>query len=369
MGGGATEVTPTTTTVLLESAYFNPGSVRRTSRALGLHTDAANRFERGADIEGLREALDRAAQLMADLGGGTVAKGAIDVYPSPRPRPRVTLRRARIERLIGACPPQEEIVRILQTLGFAVDDSGGELQTVVPSFRRDIDQEDDLVEEVIRVWGYEKILSTLPRGGQLRPVSHPPELRVTRAVTRALTDAGLSQAITYAFVDPGRLKAMGWDAPESLITLQNPISIERSVLRPALAPGLLEVVALNASHQVPDVRAFEIGHTFAPHREEDGDRPAHEELWLGVVMTGQRAARAWHATRERVDVYDAKGAAQLAVGAAAVGAVGVTPYAPGEGPRFLEQGRAAALTAGGLPIGWFGEVALHVREAFDLAAP
>jgi len=168
MGGGATEVTQTTTTVLLESAYFNPGSVRRTSRALGLHTDAAYRFERGADIEGLREALDRAAQLMADLGGGTVAKGVIDAYPSPRPRPRVTLRRARIERLIGACPPQEEIVRILQTLGFAVDDSGEELQAVVPSFRRDIVQEDDLVEEVIRVWGYDKIPSTLPRGGQLR---------------------------------------------------------------------------------------------------------------------------------------------------------------------------------------------------------
>ena len=314
MGGGATEVTQTTTTVLLESAYFNPGSVRRTSRALGLHTDAAYRFERGADIEGLREALDRAAQLMADLGGGTVAKGVIDAYPSPRPRPRVTLRRARIERLIGACPPQEEIVRILQTLGFAVDDSGEELQAVVPSFRRDIVQEDDLVEEVIRVWGYDKIPSTLPRGGELRPVSHPPELQISRAVTRALTDAGLSQAITYAFVDPGRLKAMGWDAPESLITLQNPISIERSVLRPALAPGLLEVVALNASHQIADVRAFEIGHAFAPHREE-------------------------------------------------------APYEAGQGPRYLEQGRGAALLSGAREVGRFGEVALAVREAFDLSVP
>jgi len=369
MGGGATEVTQTTTTVLLESAYFNPGSVRRTSRALGLHTDAAYRFERGADIEGLREALDRAAQLMADLGGGTVAKGVIDAYPSPRPRPRVTLRRARIERLIGACPRQEEIVRILQTLGFAVDASGEELQAVVPSFRRDIVQEDDLVEEVIRVWGYDKIPSTLPRGGELRPVSHPPELQISRAVTRALTDAGLSQAITYAFVDPGRLKAMGWDAPESLITLQNPISIERSVLRPALAPGLLEVVALNASHQIPDVRAFEIGHAFAPHREEDGDRPAHEELWLGVIMTGQRAPRVWHASRERVDVYDIKGAAELALHAAGAKPVEVAPYEAGQGPRYLEQGRGAALLSGAREVGRFGEVALAVREAFDLSVP
>jgi phenylalanyl-tRNA synthetase beta chain len=369
MGGGNTEVTAATTTVLLESAYFNPGSVRRTARALGLHTDAAYRFERGADIEGLREALDRAAQLMADLGSGTVAKGVVDVYPGPKPRPRIALRRSRIERLIGACPPHEEVVKILQGLGFAVDDSGLALQVVVPSFRRDIVQEDDLVEEIIRVWGYDKIPSALSRGGQLQPVTRPADLTLARAVTDALTAAGLCQAVTYAFVDPGRLASMGWSAPEALIALQNPISVERSVLRPSLAPGLLEVVALNGSRQIADVRVFEIGQTFAPHRDEDGDRPAHEELWLAVVLTGQRATRAWHAGRERVDVYDAKGAAELVVGAAGVGEAAVKLYAPGEGPRYLEEGRAAALIVNGLPVGWFGEVALHAREAFDLPAP
>ena len=188
-------------------------------------------------------------------------------------------------------------------------------------------------------------------------------------MTTALTAAGLSQAVTYAFVDPGRLAKMGWGSPAALITLQNPISVERSVLRPSLAPGLLEVVALNGSRQIPDVRVFEIGQTFAPHRAEDGDFPAHEELWVAVVMTGQRAARAWHAGRERADVYDAKGATELIVGAAGVGEASVTPYAPGMGPRYLEEGRAAALTVGGREIGWFGEVALHVREAFDLPAP
>jgi phenylalanyl-tRNA synthetase beta chain len=369
MGGASTEVTARTTTVLLESAYFNPGSIRSTARTLGLHTDAAYRFERGADIEGLREALDRAAQLMADLGGGTVAKGVVDVYPGPKPRPRIALRRSRIERVIGVCPPHEEVVRILQALGFAVDDSGLALQVVVPSFRRDIVQEDDLVEEVIRVWGYDKIPSTLSGGGAREPVLRPAGLTLASAVTAALTSAGLYQAVSYAFVDPARLKAMGWEAPEALITLQNPISAERSVLQPSLAPGLLEVVALNGSRQNPDVRTFEIGQTFAPHREEDGDRPAHEELWLAVAMTGQRATRAWHAPRERVDIYDTKGAAELAVHAAGVGELVTTPYAPGEGPRYLEQGRAAALSVGGRPVGWFGEVALGVREAFDLPAP
>jgi len=128
-------------------------------------------------------------------------------------------------------------------------------------------------------------------------------------------------------------------------------------------------VALNGTHQIPDVRAFEIGHTFAPHQEEDGDHPAHEELWLAMAMTGQRAPRAWHATRERVDVYDVKGAAELALGVAAIGEAETTPYAPGDGPRYLEQGRAAALSVDGRPVGWFGEVALGVREAFDLSAP
>jgi len=369
MGGASTEVTAQTTTVLLESAYFNPGSIRSTARMLGLHTDAAYRFERGADIEGLREALDRAAQLMADLGGGTVAKGVVDVYPGPKPRPRIVLRRSRIERVIGVCPPHEEVVRILQALGFAVDDSGLAPQVVVPSFRRDIVQEDDLVEEIIRVWGYDKIPSTLAGGGVVQPVVRPAGLVLSRAVTEALTSAGLYQTVTYAFVDPARLKAMGWDAPEGLIALQNPLSAERSVLQPSLAPALLEVVALNGSRQIPDVRAFEIGQTFAPHREEDGDRPAHEELWLAVAMTGQRAPRAWHAPRERVDVYDVKGAAELAVHAAGVGEMESVPYPPGEGPRYLEQGRAAAISVDGRPIGWFGEVALGVREAFDLPAP
>src|SRR4030095_14090827 len=135
MGGAATEVTPATRAVLLESANFHPGSVRRTSPALGLHSEAAYRFERGVDAEGAVIALDRAAQLMAELGGGRVARGVIDVYPAPRPRTRVSLRPERIERLIGARPERGEAVRILRALGCGVDDAAhGPLQVDVPSF-------------------------------------------------------------------------------------------------------------------------------------------------------------------------------------------------------------------------------------------
>ena len=369
MGGGDSEVTRRTTSVLLEAAYWDPGGTRRTARALGLSTDAAYRFERGGDIEGLREALGRAAQLMADLGGGTVARGMLDVYPSPRPHPRITLRLARVERVIGACPPRDEAVGILQRLGFAVDDSAADLLVVVPSFRRDIFQEDDLVEEIVRIWGYDKIPVTLARGGELLPVTRPRGLRLTRSVSRQLNAAGLAECITYAFVDPDRLKVMGWEEGGALVALQNPLSRERSALRPSLAPGLLEVVATNTSRQTSDVRIFEVGHVFAPRRAEDVDRPVHEELWVGIALTGLRQPRGWNASRERADLYDAKGMGELVLAAGGAAGWETAPWPAKAGPPYLEAGRGACLRVDGRDAGWFGEVALGVREAFDLPAP
>jgi phenylalanyl-tRNA synthetase beta chain len=250
-----------------------------------------------------------------------------------------------------------------------VDDSAPTLQVVVPSFRRDIVQEDDLVEEIVRIWGYDQIPLRLAGGGELAPVTRPPELRVTRAASRALVDAGLAECITYAFVDPARLKLLGWDDPARLVALQNPLSAERSVMRPSLLPGLLEVLATNVHRQSPDVRAFEVGTIFAPHRETDGDRPAHEELWLGLALTGLRAPRAWHAGRERVDVYDAKGMAELALAAAGAPGAATAPWAPGQEPAYLEPGRSARLVREGEDVGWFGEVSARVREGYDLDAP
>jgi len=369
MGGGDSEVRPATTAVLLEAACFNGASVRRTSRALGLATDAAYRFERGSDIEAVIPAVNRAALLMADLGGGTVARGVIDVYPAPRPHPRIALRLERVERVVGAAPARAEVIRILQALGFAVDDSGPVLQVVVPSFRRDIVQEDDLVEEIVRIWGYEKIPQQLAPAGELSPVTRPADQLLAERAGGALVDAGLSECITYSFLDPARLKALGWDDPARLVALVNPLSAERSIMRPSLVPGLLEVLATNAHRQRPDVRVFETGVTFAPHRETDGDRPMHEELWLGVALTGQRAARAWHASRERIDLYDAKGMAELVLANAGVAGAVTEPWSAGEEPGYLEPGRAARLVVDGLEIARFGEVAHRVREVFDLAAP
>ena len=339
MGGADSEVTGRTTSVLLEAAYWDPGGIRRTSRALGLHTDAAYRFERGGDIDGLRAALDRAAQLMADLGGGVIARGVLDVYPEPRPRPRIVLRLSRVERVIGVCPPRAEVVGILQRLGFAVGDSGADLEVVVPSFRRDIVQEDDLVEEIIRVWGYDKIPVTLARGGELRPVTRPRGLTVSRAVSRALNAAGLAECVTYAFVDPDRLRAMGWEDDAALVTLQNPLSRERSVLRPSLMAGLLDVLALNANRGNPDARVFEIGHTSSRRAApRTSIAPCTRSCGPGIALTGLRERRSWSASRDRADVFDAKGLGELVLAAAG---------APGSFDRALGRGHGAALSRRG----------------------
>ena len=367
MGGGPTEVTAGTKTVLLESAHFNPGSVRRTARALGLHTEAAYRFERGTDIEGVTAAVDRAAQLIAELGGGVVARGVVDVYPAPRPHPRLAFRLERVQRLIGACPERPQAIRILQALGFAVDESAPTLQVVVPSFRRDVVQEDDLVEEIARIWGFDKIPVALSRGGEIIPVRRPPGPRLARTVTRALTAVGLSECVSWSLQDPDRLALMGWRDPAGLLALENPLSRERSVLRPSLIPGLLQAIATNVSHQTPDVRVFEIGHAFSPHRESDGDRPAHEDLSLGIALTGLRSPRAWHAGRDRVDVYDAKGMAELAL--SAVGARAELGPQGGPVPGYLDPAVFARLGVEGTEVGWFGEVTAEARAAFDLPGP
>ncbi len=362
MGGANSEVTGETTTVLLESAYFHPGATRRTSRALGLSTEASYRFERGADIEGLRDALDRAAQLIAELGGGVVAKGVLDFYPSPRPRPRIPLRLSRIQRLVGTCPPRAQVVRIFQGLGFTVDGREELLEVEVPSFRRDVVMEDDLVEEVIRVWGYERIPSTLPSGA-LTLTRRPPALRQVAVVRHALVGAGLSEVVTMSFVDPDRLRLMGWDpASPELLNLRNPLSRERSVLRPTLAVGLLETVAGNIHRQISDVRCFEVGRVF---RSGGAGGLGQEELRVALALTGLRSPRSWFGGRERTDLYDAKGILELLLAAHGLDEVLVRPFAL----PLLEEGRAGEVVVSGEALGFFGEVALPVREAFDVAGP
>jgi phenylalanyl-tRNA synthetase beta chain len=362
MGGANTEVGAGTRTVLLESACFKAGSVRRTARTLGLSTEASYRFERGADIEGLRLALDRAAALIAELAGGTVAPGVLDAYPRPRPPLRLALRLARIQQVIGACPAPAVVGRILRGLGFEARETSGGFDVTVPSFRRDVGLEDDLVEEVVRVWGYGEIPSTLP-AGTLTLTRRPRTLVAQDAVRRVLAAAGYQEAVTLSMVDPAYLAPLGFGADDPrVVRLQNPLAADRSVLRPSLLLGLLEAMATNVRRQAADVRLFELGRVF--EARAPGEQPA-EDARVGLVLTGLRQPRAWFSGGAPGDVFDVKGAAELVVEALGRAEVQVEPLAA----PFLEEGRAARLLVQGTAVGWLGELHPRVQGAFDLPAP
>jgi phenylalanyl-tRNA synthetase beta chain len=364
MGGANSEVGAGTTRVFLESAYFAPASIRRTSRALGLRTDAAYRFERGADIEGLVDASARAAQLIAELAGGTVAGGMIDAYPRRRKPVRVRLRLSRVERVLGIAPTRPQARRILSGLGLAVRDRGHDLDVEVPSFRRDLAMEDDLTEEIIRVWGYDKIPSTLLSGTTVEVARESDRLRQEGVARRALVGAGLVEAVAYSFTDPARVASLrASDDPEP-VALLNPLSQDASLLRAHPLDGVLGVVATNRRRQQADVRVFEIGRTYA--RAAGGDTGTVEPRWAAVALAGARHDPAWHGDGGAVDVYDAKGYAEHVL--AAFG-VPVSTRVGGRLGGFEPDSHASLVTETGEVVAEFGEVAAAARAHFGIDAP
>ncbi len=359
MGGQNTEVSDATTRVLLESAYFDPACIRRTSRTLGLKTDAAYRFERGADIEGLLDAGARAAQLMAELAGGAVARGVIDVYPRKRRPLRVRLRMTRVQRVLGIAPPPAEARRILRGLGLGVRPRGRDLDVDVPSFRRDLTMEDDLVEEVIRVWGYDRLPTTFSRG-DVALVRDTDTGHQERRIREALVGAGLTECVTYAFSDPARAAELGVASPLKLL---NPLSQDASALRGHPLEGLLGVIATNVRRQQPGVRLFEISRTYEPSMT--GDTLTAEPRWAAIALAGARADAAWHTPAASVDVYDAKGLAELLLETFGLEA---TTRAGGRLAGF-EPDSHASLLVNDTIVAEFGEVAATARTAFGIPVP
>jgi len=359
MGGAATEVRPDTTRVLLESAYFLPASIRRTSRTLGLRTDAAYRFERKADIEALVDGSARAAQLIQQLSGGRIARGMIDAYPTRRTEPRIRLRMSRVRRLLGIAPEMDTAAAILRGLGLPTERSGDDLDVRVPSFRRDLTMEDDLVEEVIRVWGFDRIPSTLP-GGAISLVRLPASRRQERVVRTALVGAGLTETVTYSFSDPKTASLLREPNDPPAVALLNPMSEEASWLRGHPLEGVLGALGNNLRRRQPNVRVFEIAPTYV----HDGDA-TKEPRWAAIALTGTRGEPGWSGDDTRVDVYDAKGVAEHALGALGLSVQGRS------GGRLagFEPDSHGVLLAGDVAVGEFGEVAARVREGFGIDAP
>ncbi len=406
MGGEETEISASTADVLVESAYFDPQSVRRTSKRLGLQTEASYRFERGVDYEGVRRAQDRCVALICELAGGEATVDAVDVYPKRIAPPTVAFRPRRVEELTGLAVGADESLRILRSLGFepvgrgagggngrpkdeggAVESSpsvaaagdGAKLFFGVPTWRTDVSIEEDLVEEVARVYGYDKIGEALPPS----PVTgeYLAGDRRRRAARQALMAAGFNEAINISFIDesgavdeseageesgggrfevvPGLMKTGGEGA---FVKLSNPIVEGARLMRPTLLPGLLESVRHNFNRGTRNVRLFETGRVFASGGE-GGARPNEVEAFA-LVVTGQ-ALEEGRATGRELDFYDLKGALESAADAMRVGGLEFEPASV----RHMREGQSARVTLKGAPAGSLGRLAEEVAALYKFRQP
>jgi phenylalanyl-tRNA synthetase beta chain len=331
MGGRASEVSATTTRVAIESAYFDPGTVRRTSKRLGLKTEASIRFERGADIGSPVHALERVLALLDQIGAGRATGAIMDVFPAPPEPSVVLLTRAHLDRLVGASIPDDDVERILRGLAFGVSSTTSGWRVTVPTFRIDVERETDLVEEVARHWGFDHVPAALP------PFDSPPPAIDSRVTTRGrltglLAGAGLQEAVTFTFIERAAAEPFASSA-DGIVSIANPLSEKFAVLRPSLLPGLLDALVYNRRREADTVRLFEIGSTFSP---------AGEAARVGWVLTGRRSGH-WSGDMGATDLdfFDAKGIAELV---AQAGRVAIAARRADDLPWFVDS-RAARIVA------------------------
>ncbi|MDI6631848.1 MAG: phenylalanine--tRNA ligase subunit beta [Bacillota bacterium] len=363
MGGLDTEVTPATATVLLESANFNPQSIRRTARALGLRSEASLRFEKGVDIEGAVRAADRAAYLVKKTGIGQAVPGVADCYPGRPERRTVVVQPARVEAVLGTPVPRDEAVEWLGRLGFSVQKDGENWIVSVPTFRPDVSIEEDIVEEVARFYGYERIPATLLYG-ETTPGQRPATAAFLDQVSQFLTGLGFSEVITYSFINPAsfdRLHLPEDDPHRRAVRLKNPISEDQSVLRTLLLPGLLDVLVRNLSRRVDNVAVYEVGKVFLPR---DGGELPEEYLKLGLAVSG-RKPRHWKGPAVEMDFFFLKGIVEALLRRLRVNEPAFLPL---KDHPALHPGRAARIVTEGEELGVIGELHPEVQEAYGLPA-
>ncbi|MSO45667.1 MAG: phenylalanine--tRNA ligase subunit beta [Acidobacteria bacterium] len=349
MGGAGSEVSATTRRVVFESAYFKPASVRRTSKRLGLKTEASSRFERGADINAPVVALQRALALLQQIEAGRVVGPIADVYPQPRGPRRVVLRRARLRLLLGLEVPDSTVERILGSLGLAVTGVADGWDVAAPTFRVDVTREVDLIEEVGRHYGFDKLPSAFPAPTTAAPAPDP---RVPRdqLVRRVLTSAGLHEAVTFGFIEARAARAFVADAEmDGLVAIANPLSAKFDTLRPSLIPGLVDVVAHNRRHGRRDVAVFEIGARF--------HAATGETRGVGMALTGALGSEHWSGDARPMDFFDVTGVVEHLCQTLGV----PVRLAPATRP-FLVAGQTADVFAGDLPIGIAGVVTPALAE-------
>jgi phenylalanyl-tRNA synthetase beta chain len=362
-GGEDSGISDATKDVLLEAAYFTPAQVRATSRALGLNTEASYRFERGTDPEVASFASDRASALIAELAGGEVLGDLIDVYPKRSAvRSPVPFRRARYQAVTGLEVTLGEAERILRELGFEVeaDIEKDSLDAIPPSWRTDINIEEDLIEEVARIVGYDRLETTLPGSAGAGAYLIDEDRR--RRARGTLTALGYSEAISFSFVNEEADQDVSEYTPDLRLALENPIDETQSHMRTVLLGGLLKALEHNFNHGNRNVRLFEIGKCFI---DNGGERPDEIER-LGLVATGARNEADWQAARAAIDFYDVKGAVESVC--ENLGLSGLD-FAPVRDLPYLHPGRAALISVGGYEVGRIGQLNPRVSLKYKFKQP
>ncbi len=366
MGGLDSEITEATTRVLIESAYFEPTCIRRSSKKLGLRSESSYRFERGIDYGGVVRAVNRAAQLMLEVGGGELATGVIDEYPRPMEPPRLVLRAARCNRYLGLDLSADEMAAKLRLIEMKVEKLDNDrLQVVPPTFRPDIYREVDLIEEIARLTGYDQIPVTFPKA-QIYSDPMDPHWKIRQQIKERLLAAGFFEALTYSFISRDALNKLrmeaGGPAPPP-VALLNPLSEEQAVMRTSLVPGILQTVGYNFDHGNLDVRLFELSKVFLPRA---GEPLPDEPFSLVGAISGRRDPRPLYGSEEEVGYEDIKGAVELVLEAFHLPAVN---YDVENLPSYFEPLAAARMVCGDSTLGWLGRVHAEVEENFDLKSP
>jgi len=365
MGGLNSEIENKTTRVLIESAYFEPSSVRSTSKRLGLNTDASHRFERGVDPDGTITALNRAARLMAEIGGGTLIGGIIDEHPVVIKNSPVSMSVSSINSRLGIKLTQDEMTDLLSSIEFDIQKTDSDyLKVIPPSFRVDISRSEDISEEVARLWGYDNIPVTFPPMPSEAARSSK-DFEIRNRIKDIMSAFGFAEVINYSFISPAscdKLQMKMDDNRRKLLNLLNPLTEDQAVMRTSLIPGLLDTMGRNLSKQNRNLKFFEIGKIFFSRGQDT--QPDEVEMLSGL-WTGLRAETSWYDKDISCDFYDLKGAAEGLLNALGIKDSVFTAYEDKDCDCTM-PGRTASISVKGQVIGFIGEVHLNTLENYDL---
>jgi len=363
MGGLNSEVKEDTQVIFLESAYFNPSSIRRSARRLAMPTDAAFRFERGIDPEGVIRALNRAAQLISLYSGGAVCKNYIDAYPQKiQAVQNIPLRQERIREIVGMAIDSEDVMRILKSLDMTVlDEGGGKYLVTPPTFRVDIEREIDLIEEVVRMYGYDRVPVTVP-AVSVNEMDVIPRIALEERIRQLLTGGGYSEIINYSFTTPASADGLLLppdDERRRFVVIKNPLTEDQSVMRTTMSYGLLETLKKNMNNASFNLKIFEIGRIFL--KRGDGDLPEEQNILAGL-LSGKTSEDLW-GLKVNVDFYDLKGCLENVFYDLKLEQ---RRYCAEMSEPFLHPGQSCNLYVNDTKIGFMGQVHPDALEKMDI---